>query len=74
MAKCPNCNAEVDHLVDWSKEWVARKFTVDSEGYGDYQAAHDWDSADGSDDYCCPDCGAALFHDEEQAIAFLKEV
>jgi len=71
MAKCPECNAGLDHLISWSLEWHAYKFVLRAEWY-DYEPLNGWLPTDSDDTYQCPKCGAELFHTAESAFDFLK--
>lgn len=73
MPKCPKCQAEINHLIDWEKCWYPHEFTLLKDG-----ATPDWNTSKlepesiGADDYDCPECLATLFSSEKKAIAFLK--
>ena len=69
MAKCPECKARIYRL---------RRYMV-SEGATDLVVVHGEPFETGvlphehiRDDYECPDCGEALFHDKDEAVKFLK--
>lgn len=67
MAKCPNCNAEVDHLVVERDECAILHFTAD----GDYRYIESKDAGQQQEFYC-PTCRSYLTTDEEEARAILR--
>ena len=64
---CPKCGKEISKLVNWSRAWV--KYWFDGEDYIDGGDSH----PDYENEYCCPECGEVLFHDEDEARKFLKQ-
>jgi hypothetical protein len=71
MAKCPKCHKKIDHLHYYAYELQKADFYIVNGAY-EYSG---WDSlaeVKGEPDYECPECTAVLFHDQEEAIAFLK--
>lgn len=71
MPKCPKCGKEIDHLIFDGCERMTAKVELNSVDMVDYV---DWDSFgfDENSEYKCPECGAVLFTDEEDAGAFLR--
>ena len=70
MPKCPNCGAEIDHLINWSEAEEKYIFRVSEEGEPDYEYVDSIPK--GKNDYECPKCNTVLFRDEEEAVKFLR--
>jgi transcription initiation factor IIE alpha subunit len=69
--KCPNCGKDIDFLKNYVSGITEEfNFTVDDRGYPEYEHVDDLDAGADSE-FCCPECGATLFVDEEDAINFL---
>lgn len=70
MPKCPKCGKEIDYLKHWQQSSVSYEFTLDDEGYPNY----DRDEIVGGEDseWDCPECNEELFNNEEEATEFLK--
>ena len=65
MPKCPECGTNIDHLIWYEKVWQKARFDGK-----DYQG---WDIVSVLEGYyACPECGADLFSDEEEARKFLE--
>lgn len=72
MPKCPKCGKEIDHLVYYAYELQRANLWVFEDGESEYST---WDSlgeTKGDPDYECPECGEVLFHNEDEAINFLR--
>ena len=74
MAICPRCKKTIDHLVNWSLEWVRRSVWVENDDI-EYSEAEDWQPVDApdADQFLCPECGEVLFKDESEAVEFLRK-
>jgi len=70
MVKCPNCGAEIDHLINWSDAEEKFIFRVNENGNIEYEYVDSIPKL--RNEYCCPECGEVLFFDEELATKFLK--
>lgn len=82
MAKCPSCNAEIDHLDSYCDERhyfyvrlakeddnIDMDVSVDTLGLASIEE-RDTRVSDGP--YCCPECKAELTHDEKVVVNILK--
>lgn len=64
MAKCPECNKEIEFMRYTMGAYTSGNFFED--GY--YEEKHsDQDTAV----YYCPECNAELFDDEAEAMSFI---
>ena len=72
MPRCPKCEKEIDHLVDFSPVWQEYEMTVGENGDAHYDLVDDSIPMDTDDEYVCPECSEVLFTSEEDAINFLK--
>ena len=72
MVKCPECGAEIEHLIYWENTPAEYYFIVDNEELGEYEPIKD--SLYANDiHYSCPECGTVLFSSELTATDFLTE-
>jgi len=67
MAKCPECNAEIDYLI--YVETATKEFVY--QGLGEHSPIG-YPNVDDSY-FKCPECNSVLFSDEEIASDFLSE-
>ncbi|MEM0095701.1 MAG: hypothetical protein QW660_03600 [Candidatus Bathyarchaeia archaeon] len=69
MPRCPKCGAEIEELIDLTRELVEYRLYL----AGDRP---EWEKADvvESENVCyyCPECHEEIFNDFKKAIAFLK--
>ena len=68
MVKCPECEAEIDHLdvlEAWEKVYVLH-------ADGEYKLIEEAPSEFLATQYRCPECEEVLFEDEDEALAFLR--
>jgi len=69
MGKCPKCGKELDHLIEYSKEW--RKYIVRL--IGDSLEYEETDYVDFIDhEYVCPHCEAVIAVNEKEAKRILS--
>ena len=67
MPFCPYCKKEIDYLEYWEEAANIAKF----DGNGDYW---DWNTVEVYRcGYDCPECGATLFDNHEDAVKFLND-
>jgi predicted RNA-binding Zn-ribbon protein involved in translation (DUF1610 family) len=71
MPRCPECGEEISYLFNVCEEVCRYVFELDDDGCPRYEHDDAWEG-DWSV-YECPNCGAELFHSEEEAEAFLKQ-
>jgi DNA-directed RNA polymerase subunit RPC12/RpoP len=70
MPKCPRCGKEIDHLIEYSKEW--RKYRVRLVGnYIEYEEI-DEAAVVIDHEYVCPECDSTIAITEEGAKEFLR--
>ena len=67
MAKCPKCNAEISHLVNW--QGGENRYTFDGKDY----EFDEFVFGDSVNDYECPECSEVLFTSEDEAREFLEK-
>jgi len=71
MSVCPQCGAEIDHLVYQAYELQKADFYIFKTNV-EYSS---WDSLGdiaGNPEYRCPICDEVLFHGEDEAEKFLR--
>jgi len=68
MPKCPKCGKEINGLYYGAAEINRYWFTIE-EGKANYSIDDSWTEYS---EYDCPECGAPLFTDEEEAEKFLR--
>jgi uncharacterized C2H2 Zn-finger protein len=70
--KCPKCKKEISFLKNCTSDITEEyKFSVSGKGFPEYEFI---DSVrDGRDEFKCPECGATLFDNEDEAIRFLQK-
>jgi hypothetical protein len=68
MPKCPNCQAEIDYLINIQSGWFAWKF--DGNNFERLEELEDVD--DNVNYFACPECREELFYSYEKAIKFLN--
>jgi len=71
MAKCPECDAQIDHLIS-SQEKITGFRVEDGKPLYDHGLLDPFNySAEVSEEfYYCPRCGADLFDSEGEAVYF----
>ena len=71
MAKCPECGKDIDGLRNIQSGENVYDCWINQYGAMDYQ--HDeFHPDDGTNEWCCPECGATLFRDGQKATKFLR--
>ena len=70
MPRCPQCGKEIDHLINWCRNYEEFVFSLTDDGEPDYE----WvDTSPGDEnEYYCPHCASLLFTSEEDAVKFLR--
>jgi len=71
MPKCPECEAEIDHLLNYCDKTVVFIMEINKNGYAEYIKDEELEGYT-EGEYCCPICKEQLFTNEKDAIAFLK--
>jgi len=67
---CPSCGKEVDHLINWSKQW--RKYVVRLGEGGDLEFEEVEDEMDVlRDEFLCPECEEVVAVSEKGAREIL---
>jgi predicted RNA-binding Zn-ribbon protein involved in translation (DUF1610 family) len=70
MVVCPSCGKEIDHLINWSKQW--RKYVVRLGEGGDLEFEEVEEAMDVlRDEFICPECEEVIAVSEEHARGFL---
>lgn len=70
MVVCPSCGKEIDHLINWSKQW--RKYVVRLGEEGDLEFEEVEEAMDVlRDEFLCPECEEVIAVSEGQAREFL---
>jgi hypothetical protein len=72
MVKCPECGMEIEHLIYEETTINEYCFTIDNEGFGEYDPQ--WETTHPTDfHYRCPACNTVLFFNEVKATDLLTE-
>ena len=74
MAVCPKCGKEVSFLEEFEQVTQKYRFTRGIDGLGNYEYEEDVATMGGSMEFCCPECGEAIFWDSELALKFLRGI
>jgi len=70
MVSCPSCGKEIDHLINWSKQW--RKYVVRLGEGGDLEFEEVEDDVDViRDEFLCPECEEVVAVSERHAKELL---